>query len=160
MNIIHYWTKYSDWANNKKTNNFIKKAIKKNIIGSRSNELNKWWIKSCVRLCNPMDCSPPGSSIHGDFPGKHTEVGCHALLQGIFPTQGLNPDLPHYRQILNQLILWWTLGYFHTLAIVNNVAMNIGVHVYFEVSAVELLDNIVVLFLRKPHTIFHSGCTN
>ena len=38
-----------------------------------------------------MDCSLPGSSVHGDSPGKNTGVGCHALLQGIFPTQGLNP---------------------------------------------------------------------
>ena len=38
-------------------------------------------------LCNHMDCSPPGSSVHGDSPGKNTGVGCHALLQGIFPTQ-------------------------------------------------------------------------
>ena len=42
----------------------------------------------CLTLCNPMDCSPPGSSVHGDSPGKNTGVGCHALLQGIFPTQG------------------------------------------------------------------------
>ena len=41
----------------------------------------------------PMDCSPPGSSVHGDSPGKNTGVGCHALLQGIFPTQGSNPGL-------------------------------------------------------------------
>ena len=34
-----------------------------------------------------MDCSPPGSSVHGDSPGKSTGVGCHALLQGIFPTR-------------------------------------------------------------------------
>ena len=40
-----------------------------------------------------MDCSPPGSSIHGDSAGKNTRVRCHALLQGIFPTQGLNPRL-------------------------------------------------------------------
>ena len=33
------------------------------------------------------------SSVHGDSPGKNTRVGCHALLQGIFPTQGLNPRL-------------------------------------------------------------------
>ena len=38
-----------------------------------------------------MDCSPPGSSVHGDSAGKNTGVGCHALLQGIFPTQGSNP---------------------------------------------------------------------
>ena len=43
--------------------------------------------QSCLTLCNPMDCSPPGSSVHGDSPGKNIGVGCHALLQGIFPTQ-------------------------------------------------------------------------
>ena len=42
-------------------------------------------------------CSPPGSSVHGDSPGKKSGVGGHALLQGIFPTQGSNPCLPHCR---------------------------------------------------------------
>ena len=50
-----------------------------------------------------MDYSLPGSSIHGDSPGKNTGVGCHVLLQGIFPTQGLNPGLLHCRQILYHL---------------------------------------------------------
>ena len=50
-----------------------------------------------------MDYSPPGSCVHGDSPGKNTEVGCHALLQGIFPTQGLNPELLHCKQILYRL---------------------------------------------------------
>ena len=124
--------------------------------------------QSCLTLCNPMDCSPPGSSVHGASPGKNTGVGCRALLQrkiprnqtqvsciagrlfttskplktvnesescsvvsdssrphglyspwnspgqntgmgslsllqGIFPTQGSNPGLPHCRQILYQL---------------------------------------------------------
>ena len=48
---------------------------------------------SRVQLFDPMDCSPPGSSVHRDSPGKNTEVSCHALLQGIFPTQGLNLHL-------------------------------------------------------------------
>ena len=56
--------------------------------------------QSCPTLCDPMDCSPPGSSVHGDSPGKNTGVGCHALLQEIFPTQGSNPGLPHCRWIL------------------------------------------------------------
>ena len=47
-----------------------------------------------------MDCSPPGSSVHGNSPGKNISVGCHALLQRIFPTQGSNPVLPHCRLIL------------------------------------------------------------
>ena len=53
----------------------------------------------CPTLCDPMDCSPPGSSVHRDFPGKNTGVDCHALLKGIFPTQGSNPGLPHCRRI-------------------------------------------------------------
>ena len=59
--------------------------------------------QSCLTLCDPMDCSPPGSSVHGDSPGKNTGVGCHALLQGIFPAQGSNPGLQHCRQILSCL---------------------------------------------------------
>ena len=56
--------------------------------------------QSCLTLCDPMDCSLPGSSIHGDSSGKDTGVGCPALLQGIFPIQGSNPGLPHCRRIL------------------------------------------------------------
>ena len=50
-----------------------------------------------------MDCTPPGSSVHGDSPGKNTGVGCHAFLQGMFPTQGSNPGLLHCRWILYHL---------------------------------------------------------
>ena len=93
-------------------------------------------LQACRTLCDPMDCSPPGSSVRGllqarilewvampssrgssnpgieptspetpelqedfcpwDSPGKNTGVGCHALLQGIFLTQGLNPCLLHF----------------------------------------------------------------
>ena len=45
----------------------------------------------------------PGSSVHGDSPGKNSGVGCHVLLQGICATQGKNPGLPHCRQILDRL---------------------------------------------------------
>ena len=44
-------------------------------------------------LCKPMDCSPPGSSVHGILQARITGEGCHLPLQGIFPTQGLNPSL-------------------------------------------------------------------
>ena len=58
---------------------------------------------SAVPLCDPMDCSPPGTSVQEGSPGKNTGVGCHALLQGIFLTQGSNPGLLHCRQILYYL---------------------------------------------------------
>ena len=45
--------------------------------------------QSCLTLCDPMDGRPPGSSVHGDSPGKNTGGGCHAHLQGILPTQGI-----------------------------------------------------------------------
>ena len=58
--------------------------------------------QSCLTLCDPMDCSPqaprPWESL-----GKNTGVGCHFLLQGIFPTPGSNPGLLHCRQILHCL---------------------------------------------------------
>ena len=44
-------------------------------------------LQSCPTLWEPMACSPPGSSVHGNSPGKNTGVGSHFLLQGIFPTQ-------------------------------------------------------------------------
>ena len=44
--------------------------------------------QSYLTLCDPMDCSPPGSSVLGISQGKNTGVGSHSLLQGIFLTQG------------------------------------------------------------------------
>ena len=51
--------------------------------------------QSCLTLCNPKDCSPPGSSIHGDSPGKNTGEGCHACPpQGDLPNPGTEPRSP------------------------------------------------------------------
>ena len=54
--------------------------------------------QSCPTLCDPMNYSPPVSSVHG-IPGKNTGVGSHSFPQGIFPTQGSNPGLLLCRQI-------------------------------------------------------------
>ena len=62
----------------------------------------------CPTLCSPIDCCPSGSSLHGDSPGKNPGVGCHALLQGIFLTQGLNPQiLSHLNHQGSPRILEW-----------------------------------------------------
>ena len=92
------------------------------ILGSWKTELSLWTLvplgmqwgagrgsmlclatQSYPTLCNPVDYSPPGSTVRGDSPGKKTRVGCHFLLQGIFPTQGSNPGLLHCRWILYHL---------------------------------------------------------
>ena len=57
-------------------------------------------IQLCPTLCDSLDHSLPGSSVHGYSPGKNTGVSCHALFQEIVPIQGSNPGLPHCRWVL------------------------------------------------------------
>ena len=60
--------------------------------------------QSCLTLCDPMDCMQPTRLLHPwNSPGKNTVVGCHSLLQGIFPTHGLNLGLLHRRWMLYRL---------------------------------------------------------
>ena len=54
-------------------------------------------------LCDPVDCNPPGSSVHRILHARILKWVSHSLLQGIFLTQGLNTGLPHGRQILYHL---------------------------------------------------------
>ena len=70
------------------------------IVQSEGSQKESEVVQSCLTLCDPMDCSLPGSSIHGIFQAKNTGVGCHFLLQEIFPTQWLNLGLLHCRQTL------------------------------------------------------------
>ena len=56
----------------------------------------KVFVAQGVQLCDPMDCSLPGSSVHGVLQAKNTGVGSHSLLQGIFQTQGLILGGLHY----------------------------------------------------------------
>ena len=53
--------------------------------------------KSCPPLCDPMDCDPPTSSVHGISQAKNTGGGCHFLLQGIFPTRRWNLHLLQWK---------------------------------------------------------------
>ena len=61
--------------------------------------------QSYPNLCDPMDRAAWQATVHGDSPDKNTGVGCHVLLQGIFPTQGSNPGLPHLGEFF---IVWAT----------------------------------------------------
>ena len=111
--------------------------------------------QSHLTLCDPMDCSPSGSSVHGDSPGKNTRVGCHALLQGIFPTQGLNPGLLHCRQILYRMshqgkpwILEWVA--YPTPRDLPNRGIELG-------SSALQADSLPAELLGKPSTFYTRG---
>jgi len=63
-----------------------------------------------------MDCNLPGSSVHGSIQARILEWVAYSLLQGIFPTQELNPGIPHCRWILYNMshqgsprILEWSI---------------------------------------------------
>ena len=67
-------------------------------------------VQSCPTLCDSMDCSLPGSSVHGLLKARIPEWVCfHALLQGIFSTQGSNSGLLNYQP---GLPLWKHLPHF------------------------------------------------
>ena len=75
-------------------------------IKAKINKKESEIAQSCLILCDPMDTR---LLCPWDFLGKHTVVDCHFLFQGIFPTQGSNPGLPHCRQMLYRLSHWWNL---------------------------------------------------
>ena len=56
--------------------------------------------QSCPTLCDPVDCSSPGSSVHGILQARILEWVAISFSRGISPTQGSNPGLPHCRQLL------------------------------------------------------------
>ena len=59
--------------------------------------------QSCPTLCNPMGCSPPGSSVYRNHQARILQWLAISFSIGIFPTQGLTLGLLHCRQILYHL---------------------------------------------------------
>ena len=72
-------------------------AIEYDVSSGLSCEEKEKVAQLCLTLCDPRDCNPPGSSGPWNSSGKNTGVGCRPLLQGIFPTQGLNLGLLNCR---------------------------------------------------------------
>ena len=59
-----------------------------------------------LTLCDPMDCSPQGSSVHGISQARILGVGCHFLHRGIFQTQGLFLNFA-FSEIIHQSFFFW-----------------------------------------------------
>ena len=58
------------------------------------------YAQSCLTLCDPMNCSPAGSSVHGIFQADILEWVVVSSSKSIFPTQGSNPHLLHLSPVL------------------------------------------------------------
>ena len=90
INTLRYADDITLMAENEELKSFLMKVKAKSL--SRAQLFATPWIVACTKLLRPWD-----------FQGKSTGVGCHFLLQGIFPTQGSNPGLSHCRQTLYRL---------------------------------------------------------
>ena len=77
--------------------------IKPALPALAAQSISHWMLSHVWLFVTPWTCSLLGSSVHEDSPGRNTVVDCHALLQGIFPTQGWNSGLSHCRRILYHL---------------------------------------------------------
>ena len=80
-----------------------------NAFISQIAELRAQLLQSCLTLCDPMDYSLPGSSVHGIFQARILEWVAISSSRGVFLTQGSNPSLLcllHWRWILHLLSHW------------------------------------------------------
>ena len=108
----------------------------------------------CPTLCFSIDCSLPGSSVHGIFQAKSTGVGYHFFLQGIFPTQGLNAGLPHCRQTL---LLFELPGkyIFHSNRIYMYMYVCVYIYIYLYAVLWEISSNFFTIQPILWSCIFH-----
>ena len=91
---------YIYWTESNTTRHVMKVT---GLYGSFSPTWQSEVIQSCPTLCDPMDCSLPGSSIHGIFQARTLEWVAISFSRRSSLTQGLNPGLPHCRQMLYHL---------------------------------------------------------
>ena len=133
-----------------------------------------WVSESCSVMSDSL--RPHGLYSPWNSPGQNTGVGSYSLLQGIFPTQGWSPGLPHCRQILYQLREAWkcvippALFFFLriTLAIWGRLWFTINVRIfsyfcgeyywYFDGDCIEFIAILVILILLIHEYRYFSIC--
>ena len=112
-------------------------------------------LQSCPTLCDPMDCSPPGFSVHGDSPGKNTGADCHALLQGIFLAWGLNLCLLHLPAVAGGFFTTSTIWEAPEDQIHTYIHILIYVCICRKIQIKEMWDSVLNIFPPSIHKCNH-----
>ena len=107
-------------------------------------------LQSCPTLCDPMDCSPPGSSVHGILQAR-TRVSCCALLQGIFPTQGLNLRL---LPPLHWQVVCFCFFFFFTTSNTWEALNSTRIHIFLSLSLALVLEQLITKYSNISHPPF------
>ena len=105
-------------------------------------------LQVCPTLCDPMDCSPAGSFVLGDSPGKNTGVGCHALLLGIFLTQEL---IPHLRRLLHCRQVLYLLSHLGSPRDSIKTLKTVNIKNPFKKMNVDITHDFEGVFFSPPH---------
>ena len=103
--------------------------------------------QSCPTLCDHIGCNLPGCSIQGVFQARVLEWVCHFLLQGIFPTQGSNPGLPHCSRLFT---VWATREAPSLWRILNKYFWLMKIVMFTFTSSLRHCDPIKWLVFRLP----------
>ena len=86
LSVLH-WATFKNKTEDKEK--LLPGKVQSVVIDVQGRCIGAKFLQSHLTSCDAIDCGPSGSSCPWDSPGKNTGVGCHALLQGIFPTQGV-----------------------------------------------------------------------
>ena len=113
---------------------------------------------SCLTLCDLLDCSPPGFSVHGIFQARILEwVSISSSRRSSWFRDQTHVCIYIHTHLLYPFISWWTLRFLHILTIVNNIATNIGVHLSFWITGVFFSD-IYTGVEMLGHMVVHFFC--
>ena len=150
LSIGWKWTLQKQVIKKKNLKFLLKNLLRASFPRTPCHSSSRWSevIQSWPTLCDPTDCSLPGSSIHGIFPGKSTGVGCHCLLRQWGTTwQQKRMNAIHTITWMNLIVPCWVKGTRHK----NN-------QTFFKKSYKRVI--FYILWIEKIHNLKDGDCSH